>query len=79
MMTVFAMIFPMALALALGTIAMMIMTHGGKMMAALRMEPYPAREASPRPPSGESLASSRIYAVRPDSGSAVSKPALLAV
>jgi hypothetical protein len=37
-------LFPLALLAALGTIVLMISTHGAKMLAALKMEHVPATE-----------------------------------
>lgn len=48
MMTVFAMIFPLALIMALGTIAVMMQGYGRKLIAALRMEPYVEPNPAPR-------------------------------
>ncbi|MCH4152166.1 MAG: hypothetical protein LKF30_09510 [Sphingobium sp.] len=63
MMMAIAVIFPLGLGVALATIATMFGSHGGKMMAALRMEPYPARDASPCPPAGERAARTRLRLV----------------
>ncbi|MFO1260136.1 MAG: hypothetical protein U1E68_03530 [Sphingomonadaceae bacterium] len=78
MMTVLAILFPLALVMALGTIALMLKTHGGKMMAALRMEPYSPRTASPHPPVGERASEIRLGSVRSGSHPAVRQKALLA-
>jgi len=78
MMTVLAILFPLALVMALCTIALMLKTHGGKMMAALRMEPYAPRSTSTRQPYGERASGIRLGSVRSGSHSAVRQKALLA-
>lgn len=45
MMMATALIFPIALLMALGTIGFMLRSYGGKMMAALRMDEPAARRA----------------------------------
>lgn len=73
MMTVFAIIFPLALLMAVGTIVLMLMAYGGKMMAALRMEPYGAPSASSQPSAVE-----RANGPRASSRLATHDPILLA-
>lgn len=73
MMAIFVIIFPLALVMALGTIGLMLSAYGGKMIAALRLEPYAKRNALPCPPSGE-----RTTKVRLSSRSAAHNPILLA-
>lgn len=50
MMTATALIFPIALTMALGTIFTMLRVYGAKMMAALRMEPYAPHTTALLPP-----------------------------
>ena len=50
MMTVTAVIFPIALMVAVGIISSMLKSHGPKMLAALRLEVYPGKEIAPLPP-----------------------------
>ena len=53
MMTVTAVIFPIALMVAVGIISSMLKSHGPKMLAAL--EVYPGKEIAPLPPTREKM------------------------
>ncbi|MBP6029861.1 MAG: hypothetical protein KA533_00360 [Sphingobium sp.] len=55
MMTVTAVIFPIALMVAVGIISSMLKSHGPKMLAALRLEVYPGKEIAPLPPTREKM------------------------
>lgn len=52
MMAATALIFPIALIMALVTIGTMLRAYGGKMMAALRMEHYVPQTTAPLPSVG---------------------------